>query len=187
MSKEHPIIFCSEMVRTILEGRKTQARRIGDRYKNWQVGDKLWVKETFNYANIGLVWGGHAHGVEYKVDGKALFNSKAKKYCNKISNMDFKCQHARWRYSRFMPKWAARIWLEVTGIREERLQDISQEDAKAEGCNEWHSEVEQIEKHNHPGNYRNSFHSLWDSINAKRGFGWDINPLIKVIKFKRLI
>jgi hypothetical protein len=163
MSKEHPIIFCSEMVRTILEGRKTQTRRIGDRYKNWQVGDELWVKETYYTTTAGL------GGISYKASGHFLIEGH------------------KWKSSRFMPKWAARIWLEVTSIRAERLQDISQEDAKAEGCNEWHSEVEQIEKHNHPGNYRNSFHSLWDSINAKRGFGWDTNPLIKVIKFKRLI
>jgi len=78
-----------------------------------------------------------------------------------------------------MPKWACRLWLEITGVRVERVQDISEEDARAEGS-EWLPI--------HPGNgtnYIRSFADLWDSINVKRGYGFDVNPLVWVVEFKK--
>ena len=71
-------------------------------------------------------------------------------------------------YLRYHPEFA-RYFHDLTDVRVERVKDISQEDAQAEGVGEWHACTPELEQFNHPGNYRNSFHALWDSINAKRG------------------
>lgn len=76
-----------------------------------------------------------------------------------------------WRPGIFMPRWMSRITLEITGIRVERVQDISNGDARAEGV-----EFEGIA-------YRNTYAKLWNRLNAKRGFGWDTNPWVWVIEF----
>ena len=78
---------------------------------------------------------------------------------------------------RFMYKSLARIWLEITNIRVERVQDISEEDAKAEGVGKFEG--------NDTYSYAVSFASLWTSINAKRGYGWDKNPWVWVVEFER--
>jgi hypothetical protein len=87
-----------------------------------------------------------------------------------------------------MPRWASRLTLEVTGVRVERLEDISETDAIAEGMDTIRFT---------PGDYshptydlnksiaQNNFSSLWDSLYAKRGFGWDANPWVWVIEFKK--
>jgi hypothetical protein len=67
-----------------------------------------------------------------------------------------------------MPRWASRITLRVTRVGVERLQSISEEDARAEG----------VEPYGH------IFERLWDSINAKRGYGWDVNPWVWVVSFE---
>lgn len=136
---EHPILFSTPMVQAILEGRKTMTRRIlkvngckkfipdsrswnKEDIMSWtangatcpygQVGDKLWVRETFRVPN--------PYGVP-----RYLYKSDWEKYNTGISY--------EWKPSIYMPKAAARIWLEITDIRVERLQDITEEDAKAEG------------------------------------------------------
>jgi len=87
----------------------------------------------------------------------------------------------RWRSSRFMPRWASRIILEVTASRVERLQDISEENARAEGT----TRLALSEALSVPGTWRAAFADLWNSINAKRGYGWDTNPWVWVVEFKR--
>ena len=71
-----------------------------------------------------------------------------------------------------MPRWASRINLEITDIRVERVQDITEEDAKAEGV-DWYPAMRA----------NRLFQSLWDSINAKRGYAWDVNPWVWVVEF----
>lgn len=171
--KEYPRLFNGEMVRAILSGRKAQTRVFADdrRFKGIQVGDVLWVRETMRLSSP-------TEGF-YSADRKPLVFPQGRR----IEWRDIK---DRWSStmavpSIHMPRWASRITLEVTGVRVERLQDILEADAKAEGCCETRVRV---------GNginwtsARGNFVRLWDSIYPKRG--WDKNEEVKVIEFKRV-
>lgn len=96
----------------------------------------------------------------------------------------------KWRPSIYMPRKAARLFLRVTNVRVERLQDITEEDARGEG-------VKDPYEYQHPDYYdqphlrgleinQSAFAGLWDSINAKRGFCWEVNPWVWVIEFERI-
>lgn len=106
----------------------------------------------------------------------------------------------KYRPAMFMPRWASRITLEVTGVRVERLQDINADDVRAEGleyredniggriCRRWRS-------YGTPDGWFpegrdiapiHSFQSLWDGLNSERGFGWHANPWVWVVDFKRI-
>lgn len=85
----------------------------------------------------------------------------------------------KWRPSIFMPRWSSRITLEVVSVRVERLQSIKDDDAKAEGATLDNSgRLESV------GNFVDGFAIVWDKINKKRGFGWDVNPWVWVVQFK---
>lgn len=124
--RESPILFSAPMVRAILDDKKTMTRRI---YKTcfytWQVGDRLWVKETYLIAqddsnNTKIVYAA--------TDPNLLgigFN-----YSVKCSS---KTQLPLWKPSIFMPRKYSRILLEITDIKREMLRDISEDDAKREG------------------------------------------------------
>lgn len=191
--KEHPILFSAPMVCAILEGRKTQTRRVAkapedarhDRgglawyspmqgqdtgiYPKYQPGDRLWVRETWTNDPEG--------GFAYRatVDPNWL---------------DLYSKGLSWRPSIHMPRWASRITLEVESVRVERLQDISEADARAEGVNkgvfEYDCPARTCGKFWSEQTYRNGFNILWDDINAKRGFGWGVNPWVWVVGFKRV-
>lgn len=91
-----------------------------------------------------------------------------------------------WRYksARFLPSWASRITLEIVRVRVERLQKISDADARAEG---WGGFMDSCVGDGFAGNGpRTWFRKLWDLINAERGYGWDSNPYVWVIEFKRV-
>ena len=81
-----------------------------------------------------------------------------------------------WKPNIFMPRKACRLFLQVEVVREERLQEISAADIEEEG----------ISGKADSGIMRQNFQKLWDSINAKRGYGWDSNPIVKVIEFRVL-
>ncbi len=196
---EHPVLFNSEMVRAILDNLKTHTRRVPvERYRNWKVGDRLWVRETWRAmlkncpANKGGFRAFDLHPsietsiIEYKTD-----NPKG----------------CAWKSLYHMPKWACRIWLEITGLRVEGVQEITEEDARAEGCDcSWlihqaHDDAhnkrraEIYQKYGIPvvdtkvANEQSEFAYLWNSINAKRHNGiyaWDKNPYCKCISFKRI-
>lgn len=175
-SREHPILFSAPMVVAILEGRKTQTRRVGDRYKKWRVGDRLWVKEAWNIeAQSSKYRSGddptHEYWIGYRAGGvskKVMFKEKPSIPFSSMN--DFGRDGTRnWKSGLFMPRWASRISLEIEGVRHERLCDISKEDADAEG-------VGMIE-----------FPWLWDKINGKKpGMSWLGNPLVWVIQFQKL-
>lgn len=193
--KELPILFTDGMVMAILEDRKTQTRRIAllrpvegtlDGYSKdalasvirhhakYQVGDKLWVKTNFYKGKDSMgdeiIFDKFTRTIRWKKENivdtlncePELLNTKRFKFISKL----------------FMPKWAARIWLEVTEVRVQRVQDISLQDIEAEG-------VEFVARDGARG-LREDFTALWDSINAKRGFGWDVNPYVWAISFKRI-
>lgn len=168
------------MVRALLDGQKTQTRRVvnvkpdaelhfgAGRYYFLQdekkyihcpfgeVGDRLWVRE--NFCQYPYELNPQPEDAWYQADGRKPPNFK------------------RWTPSIHMPRWASRITLEITGVRVERLQQISSNDAKAEGVDA-------------PGPGKcwvGQFSYLWDSLNAGRGFGWDANPWVWVVEFKRV-
>jgi hypothetical protein len=170
--REKPIIFSTPMVRAILEGRKTQTRRVVKPHEikcPWQVGGLLWVRETFAVID-NTEFDGDIYP-EYKAD------KPDDKYPGDWPEDEAKnnSDAPKWKPSIHMPKKYARIWLEITDIRVERLQDISDYDCAMEG----------IPLTSDDGsNYRPGFKLLWDQINGKK-HPWASNPWVWVIGFKR--
>lgn len=190
LSIAKPILFNTDMVRAILDGRKSVTRRIafpnkdlrefnctkypkgwwykGRVYENWnnllhdlkrekfckyQVGDYLYVRET--WQDLSIIGKGFGYG--YKAD-------------NKFTNIP-------WRPSIHMPKEAARIFLRVTDVRVERLQDITNEQAIKEGFKDFDTEPAVV-----------GFVETWDEITKKSDldrYGWDANPWVWVIEFEK--
>lgn len=253
--RERPILFSGEMVRAILDGRKTQTRRVvnldrlrvrarrrvtadypfvtdpagelvcaaGETYpghiarygavsavmpsgkqlglkpgefdflcpyahgktvltvegeaQTWHIlpsgGDRLWVREAWAPMDLDLA---------FSTEDPSLILYRAD---------EEECLPGRWRPSIHMPRWASRILLEITDVRVERVQDISEEDARAEGAPMYvigHGPISDGELAADPGYYRdnlyrNGFEDLWDRINGPRGYGWDANPWVWVVSF----
>lgn len=123
---DRPILFSSPMVRAILDGKKTMTRRI---YKtcfySWQVGDRLWVKETYLIAQ------------DDSINTKIIYAATDPNLLGIGFNYSVKCssktQLPIWKPSIFMPRKYSRITLEITDIKRELLRDISEADAKREG------------------------------------------------------
>lgn len=192
--KERPILFSTPMVQAILEGHKTQTRRIvkqkhlpfvenilnGFLDGEWNQrplpygtkGDRLWVRETWAYA---LYFGKHTGHYFYRAT-----------YKNSGSYDDIK----GWKPSIFMPRSANRIMLEITNVRVERLKDISEADAKAEGviagCSNCGDPVDydNCKCNSNKPEYIDSYIWLWESINGTGS--WNLNPWVWVIEFRRL-
>jgi len=201
--KERPILFSGPMVRAIMEGRKTQTRRIvkgcfppitgPDHWNDFtdqahvfkcpygKPGDQLWVREAW-------AWGtGPADGQEPTKDNTAIiYREDWERTYPKGSDYDLS---GSWKPSIHMPRWASRIQLEVTGVRVERLQDISEEDAWAEGvpCSAWQEWDWDDDGYPTPWGKRyqrakEEYEELWESIN---GLGsWASDPFVWVIEFK---
>ncbi|WP_410477736.1 hypothetical protein [Pantoea sp.] len=202
--RERPIIFNADMVRAVLDGRKTQTRRImkvqphaGVRNSVFvksgfedghgkelvcpfgAVGDCLWVREAFRVHNRAT----DVATLVYKASEQQSWTQQTHRVpiekCNKPAVVD------KWTPSIHMPRWASRIALEITGVRVERMYDISEVDARAEG-------VEQLRggfwRHYQPGwtqhqlSARGSFVTLWKSIYGDDS--WLANPWVWVIEFK---
>ena len=145
-------------------------------------GDRLWVRETF-YNDIPEER--NLEHIYYRADGEC---------CEQIPE----CQCAsvgkvKWKPAIYMPRWASRLTLEVTAVRVERLQDISEDDAKAEGCGGYvygHGPVDEGALQVEPGYWHDRFFRAgyehgWDALNEKRGFGWASNPWVWCVTFKR--
>ncbi|KKM80060.1 hypothetical protein LCGC14_1343620 [marine sediment metagenome] len=220
--KETGLIFSTDMVKAIQDGRKTQTRRIikpqpheeeylevgnftpalidkdGEMYPadyqifgaytsdgelTWkcpygQVGDRLWVRETFA---IGSYTHKKWAEIHYKAGGSLLIFKGWNDWLEKNTQYGGSTvgDGDKWRSSRFIPKWASRITLEITEVRVERLNQITEEDAIAEGAIVKHSEDTDEAGYS----FRLGFIDLWDSLNAKRG-DWASNPWVWVISFK---
>ena len=219
--KEYPILFNGEMVRAILDGRKTQTRRVVKhptiehvvRVNSYRgktefdlimdneigtivscpygvPGDLLWVRETWqglvSVYDEDLPWS-HVAVMHKRRENVVEIGYKAD-YPNPIDDGGW----AVWVPSIHMPRWASRITLRVTDVRVERVQEISHDDATAEGLTQWthessgtihygitHADVWEKDP-------RQTFQRLWDSINAARGHGWDVNPWVWVVSFERV-
>ncbi|MEX5769099.1 hypothetical protein AB4Y55_25470 [Serratia nematodiphila] len=216
--KERPVIFNGEMVRAIIDGRKTQTRRAlnwkrqpytemaerddgslwpwaedGERGGDiWfscpfgEVGDRLWVRETFailgNEDGCPIDWDGNLiKGDEKHADRiyKASCWQEPGNYgLWSIPDRDTQYEGA-WRPSIHMPHWASRITLEITAVRVERLNDISEEDARAEGVAPSQHIITPPE-----ALYRVGFLKLWESIYGEES--WRANPWVWVIEFRRM-
>lgn len=210
--KERPILFSAPMVRALLDGSKTQTRRAVRKQfaddaevaevsattsEGWQTsghsglwwddagaclddavrcpygkpGDRLWVRETFNRTNPG----GDTGIYFYRADNNPAY------------------EDAIWKPSIFMPRWASRITLEITAVRVERLQDISYEDALAEGVadarpllgNTEPSHGETADETSRRLRWpQREYELLWNKIN---GVGaWNKNPWVWCVSFKRV-
>ncbi len=151
-----------------------------------EVGDILWVRETFGFGTRPCPVNGWRDGIEYKADEKYIDDVEDLPLYDLPEGIEFK-ESKGWKPSIFMPKDACRIFLEITDIRVERLQDISEEDAIAEGVEKWSDGFDYKCYSKHAGRYthaKDSFFSLWESINGKES--WDKNPFVWVLNFKRI-
>jgi hypothetical protein len=206
MKKEIPILFSTSMVQAIMEGRKTMTRRVVKfslkcpthhisivesdsppivSWAKWQPGNILWVRESF-CRNVT-----HDDEIIYK----------ASQHPNIIERLS-------WKPSIHMPKDVCRIWLEVTNVRVERLHEITEEDARAEGVRDlepvWPHDFSLCRKCGGTGlhetvgpnlgmievdctncdTYKKRFNILWNKINGEES--WNANPWVWIIEFKVL-
>lgn len=192
-TKERPILFSGPMVRAILEGKKTQTRRVvrpqpeiipgAPALQAWLEvvddgtipcpygvpGDRLWVRETWGRTDYEYD-GPFQNCTIYRADGESGLSDVTAN---------------RWRPSIHMPRWASRLTLEVVDVRVERVQSISNTDAEAEGVAAWAKAYcsQRPRDELQPWAY---FQLLWDSINKSRGYGWDANPWVWVVEFRRV-
>lgn len=201
--RERPLLMSGPMVRAILDGHKSQTRRVvADRnsegnykasqldlarawadgsklkafltpevsarggfmpdeiierlYCRYQVGDRLWVREAF-----------------HRIPGNTRF------CCYRASCENGSEKNYKFTPSIHMPRWASRLTLELTDVRVQRLQEITQADVIAEGCPENGTPLASPEDFDW-------YRSLWDSLNAKRGYGWNQNPWVWALTFRRV-
>lgn len=186
--RERPILFSAPMVLAILAGRKTVTRRLSSRY---QVGDLLYVKEAWRVEHFD------ADAFEDEEDRCSLYLSWAADghgkwvYCDELPpGWRMPKAAARGNVSPLlMPKWASRIWLEVTAIRKEKLQDITAESAIAEGVEipGCACEVCVMTSSMCIGDQHDAvtgFASLWDRIHGEGA--WASNPEVRAITFRRV-
>jgi len=206
--KERPILFSGAMVRALLEGSKTQTRRIVKPQPTWVgdpdvpfrtsdanpngiicckygvVGDRLWVRET--------CWSDGCN-VYYSADGgHKTFGASNEFYDRLLTLHHYAGGFSQKVPSIHMPRWASRVTLEITAVRVERLNDISNEDCIAEGIAAIGKGVRMADgNYAQAGRYetksstvRQLYSELWESINGSGS--WDLNPWVWVIEFKRL-
>lgn len=205
--KERPILFSAPMVRAILDGRKKQTRRVV-KFPGFINGEREQAEavRAINRANHGaVVQYGPRDGIKHRfacpyglamdrlfvkepwrvaecydgMTGKQLGEIISRRNIEYSSGDQFLgCVRGRYRHARFMPRWASRITLEITGVRVERLNEISEADAEAEGVSgsaggSWGRE-----------GLIEDFAQLWESINGPDS--WDANPFVWVLEFQRV-
>ena len=207
--KERPIIFSTKMVRAILDGRKTQTRRVVkfplklksqevkintlnysdadhpailENCPYGQVWDELWVRETWGVGTRLDPLEGWVDGIEFRADEPYCDDAGLYPIPNTIDPELVSRNEGRgWRPSIYMPRLVSRITLKIINIRIEKLHDITDGDIAKEGV-EWAS----TQIGNKYGSHaKDDFALLWDSINEKRGYSWESNPWVWVIEFNK--
>lgn len=190
--KERPILFSAPMVRALLNGTKTQTRRVvKDEQKAralnaagysacpyGQPGDRLWVRETWQAFFDDEVPPDRPRGPRHTMGIPAQPELKSFAFYRADGDMPPHHEYGavRWFPSIHMPRKYSRILLEIVGVRVERLQDISRGDAMAEGC-----PFPNIARGANP---REWYAELWDQINGPGS--WSANPWVWVVEFKRV-
>ena len=196
--REHPLLMKGPLVRATLEGRKTQTRRpikpqpdddIPDVEYSWaarcpmgQAGDRLWVRETFR-VDHNLSRDGHPQ-VVYLAGGFSVARTAP------AGTRGYPDPQDKWTPSIHMPRWACRLVLPLVSVRVERVQDITEEDAKAEGVEpvlmrgigsypEWmRPTMREV------GGHQKAFELLWKQIYGDAL--WDANPWVWVAEWKEI-
>lgn len=202
-AKERPILFSAPMVRAIRDGLKTQTRRVV-KFKPLEPGLNL---NASSLSAGHYCTDAPQHGwVIYSRDGRGVWHQRTKRVrcpygqpgdrlwvreawamneppSGAVYRADGEAHHgwpARWKPSIHMPRWASRTTLEITGVRVERVQDISLADAEAEG----YTSLMQHDPEREFFDAISYFARRWDALNKKRGFGWDVNPWVWAVTFK---
>lgn len=206
-ARERPILFSAPMVRALLAGTKTQTRRVmrdqvvapgivqmarpgyceivneysvripGFYCPYGKPGDRLWVRE-----NHYLTDNGDEEYAVYAADGQCV-----REHLKRVDGLaadfpaDVRAQHRRLRPSIHMPRWASRILLAITDVRVDRLQDISDADALAEGVRHSYGEPFDV---THTISDRRRYALLWDQINGAGA--WAANPWVWAVSFRSL-
>ena len=244
--KSRGIIFTTESVRAILDGRKTQTRRVmrsqptienlpvGRSYipimrwngKYWgsatkdnrdgiaqiavakhcpygKVGDRLWVRETFVIESNFNLDAEDKYPPPFS-DGRPVKRVDCEEYGKYWQQCHYRAtdpmpllvntntdEECKWHPSIYMPRWASRINLEIVSVRVERVAEISEADAIAEGLTIPEHERGTVRLPHASArvaktSYTTKYKILWDRLNAKRGFAWDTNPYVWVIEFRRI-
>jgi len=210
--KELPILMNGDAVRAILDGRKTQTRRpIRPQPTGWNPtpnvkgawlfcvagdmdysegpfkssfgapGDRLWAREAWG----GLFWCKEAglNVLQYRDVPKTI---RIQSHCEQVyykATDDDDDLTGCWVPSIHMPRWVSRITLEVARVWVEQVQEISEDDAKAEGIT---VSYDPAYSYRYDLTFRGGFTALWDSIYAAKGFGWNDNPWVFGCEFKVL-
>lgn len=212
--RERPILFSGAMVRAIVADEKTQTRRVikpiprlirvdeppdvPERTEHWTIpnrcdgtwinpfgqrGDRLWVRETFmgpdhiGDGDQGVV----GFGLLYQADNqfRRFGSCGCEGRCGGV-----RIEHP-WKPSIHMRREYSRITIEITDVGVQRIQNITREDAIAEGCPGWAAQDHLTMEWD--GEYpEQEYERLWNNLNAKRGFGWDANPWVWVLSFNRI-
>ena len=191
--KEHPLLCNSQVARAIRDGLQTQDRRpitqairlgydpcddgigilfwTGQIKAPWQIGDHLWVRETFATAPkpgkpdlVPREQTADTHFAVYRADFEPEYKASW-----------------RWRPSIHMPRWASKTTVEVLKIRVERVQEITAFDAIEEGID---PAPHRMPDSSFDDTAIDEFREFWNSIYAKRGLGWDPNPWVRVTEFR---
>jgi hypothetical protein len=139
-----------------------------------RVGDRLWVRETWAYVPATAYRA--SAGVQQTADPTDPDHAAIYR-----AGWDRSNPGTRWRPSIHMPRWASRLIVEITDIQVEQLQQISLDDMRAEGIRP-DQEASLLWRESLADNFR----ALWDAINAKRGYGWPVNPWVWVVSYKRV-
>lgn len=194
---DRPILFSAPMVRALLDGRKTQTRRVLTKKSahdalavfgrgflllpgnadlvGYAAGDRLWVREAWHAARS--LDGTPPRDIPRDADIEHAATARS------YAEIGLK---GKLRPGMFLPRWASRLTLIVTDVRVQRLQEISEEDAVAEGVERdsdgWLDYL--MPATQCCGTARDSYRTLWDSLNAKRGYGWSENPWVVAVTFQ---